>query len=343
MPDENAGQTTATETAPAPAVAPAAPAEPTEADIFEANRAESDAGLEKIVDELKSHAGGDADSVADEDAPAKTESREGDAEPETETETDDAPAPVEIDQALLAEGAALGLEADDMQALGADALRKMVDRIDSRFVKPEPKKAEADEGKETAPETGPDSADTELTAKLNPEYHEKDLIDELNRGYKVIEGLQKKVDAIDSYFKAEQTRIATDEFDTFITGLGSEWEEVVGKGATEGLDANSPEYAARCDIVKHAQIISEGYLKHGIKLPKDKSQLWHKGLRASHGDKLTEMTKRGMRNRAQKQLKGASPTATKTKPLTESGDDDAVKWLGEKLKEIKFGENPPLE
>jgi hypothetical protein len=273
--------------------------------------------------ESQVEAGGMYDMVDDDYADPGEESVEtettAESETEVETPTDETPQDGgDFGSELLAQAELYGFTADDAKAIGSeDALRRAMVAMDRRgvaFIREElnkqaPEAAPAEpakpaETKATAAQQAADLAAFEKwKAEVDPTQYDEDtlkLFNGLNDHYDAlvrkqhstiqqneskVAALEAQLQAITGRFAAEDAARVTEQFDTFLNGLGEEYQDLFGKGTARDLRPDAPEFTNRQKLFQEMETL-RWVDEVAKRKPMSVSQLAQRALLMLHGDRL---------------------------------------------------------
>lgn len=104
-----------------------------------------------------------------------------------------------------------------------------------------------------------------------------------------IQQLRSAHDENTGTYKGFQQSAAMATLDTFVDGLGKDFHDVYGDGATEDMPVNSAELNARVDLVREYDALRQGYISRGERPPSDR-KLLRRAHNAIHADTITQKT-----------------------------------------------------
>lgn len=206
---------------------------------------ETDPSMWDIGVRAKSEATPEPEAV-DEPAATATEAETAPKAPETASK------PEELTDDILEEAVSLGVKLSQARTMGAAALRTALDLIRSRTAAPAPATGDAPAA---APATFND-----IYSKAIPEYATsldegtvdegiaKDIKGLAKHSNTYMAALQGGLSALRNDVVPEIIESRIDRFESFVEGLGKDWERTFGKGDFTDLNPNGQEIQARARL-----------------------------------------------------------------------------------------------
>jgi len=321
--EETVEQEETQEDAVTPDAEPEAPVdEPDDDDDGSEEKAPWEDELRAMVDKgenTESDASGDDEpAVTDDEEPVADEAPED--EPGLTEQGDDQQAAYAPDYALAIRAAKAGIPPERFQALaaqGQEALETVVDMLapvedetqppDEEAFKFEPFKLEG----KLDPDVWPEDMQAVLNELVEHNNTQGTAMAERVSTYEAAQAAEKA--AADEARQADQFAQRVEQFDAFVTDLGDEYEDLLGKGASVGLDKASDTLALRQRIFDSAADLVVGQEARGQRY--DIKAIYQKALNAELGDQQIPITRRRIASevKARKPLLSAKPTARDTK------------------------------
>lgn len=219
---------------------------------------------------------------------------------------------------LVKRALAVGLKEDTLKALGDDAM-SVVERLEtaSGTSAKEPQRDEQGRFK-SADETSGD--DENPISKLNLDEYDENIV-------KAFQFMQNRVDQLlEQSRAAEQDRVLND-LDSFVDGLGSDWNDVFGSGPSRSLNSKSLAAKNRLALLEEMDAIADGYARRGKQVPSEKD-LRDKALRSAFGKQFDKKSQRrlSVESQKQRQTRVTRPPASK-RTVAETGERKAVQTV----------------
>ena len=248
----------------------------------------------------------------------------------------------EFDQSLVDRALEAGFTEEAARATGSpENLTNLLDTFD---------RAVAVRGQEalnerTTAESGDAKSETasreKFEIKLDADEYGEGVVEEikrLNEFYdKQMDDVSGAVLQILDWVKDQDETSARHDFDGFVEGLGKDFEDVLGKGATDKLPKASEARATRGKIRELSEAIRVGY-EHIGRTPPEPTELFQRALRGVLGDKMKSLT----RSEISQQLNTRSsrhisrPTARKGKG--QSPRQSAIRTVAGMMAEMGMGQ-----
>lgn len=255
------------------------------------------------------------------------------AVPESVSEGDSPSAPG-LSDAIMQRAKGYDLSSDDLEGLDETRLERMFSAIDRRIMQPQP---QPQPGVAPAVEAGAPAAPVgregflPLKIDFGDDLDEsvskpiQAVIDHLNTGAKEMHMFRS---AIQQELQALNMLREFSEFDRFLTGLGDDWHDIYGNGATVDLDPQSKEMATRLGVFDGAKrMLADARRRPGQAMNVSGSHLG--SHRATHWDRIAGHERKKLNGELERRKKGlterVAPGTSKT-PAMSPRDEAIAVW-----------------
>ncbi|MHC4176285.1 MAG: hypothetical protein ACYSWU_02195, partial [Planctomycetota bacterium] len=160
----------------------------------------------------------------------------------------------------------------------------------------------------------PDDVDESIVKPLNA------LVDHMNNQMRDVAIYRQQVQ---KELHAANLAQEVSQFDTFVAGLGDEWKEHYGTGATLDMDPNSPVFKNRMEVFFGAQNWRQDAKRRRQHMNKPDS--WKRGHHAVNWDRVAELTGKKTDAKVDRRRQGFSEQPTSGKPTGLSPKEEAIR------------------
>lgn len=231
-----------------------------------------------------------------------------------------------IDPQLMSRGTALGYSAEQMTEMGPEGVARNLAEFDRRVLQYAQTQATAGTyGPQPAsPSVAPTPPATQtvepFSITLNADDVDKTVIDQFNAMNKHYEGKYAQMEASMAQMN-QQSAVANhaqsvEQFDRFISTLGDEWSEVIGKGASMAMQGTM-QFSERDEIFKQGLQLSALH-QQSTGQPLSMGDAWMRALHAKHFDKAEQIARRKLNGRVKRRAQQVSerPLNHQTAPVS---------------------------
>jgi len=131
--------------------------------------------------------------------------------------------------------------------------------------------------------------------ELNAEMHDPQVVkafDDLNNHWKgKYEAAEASIQMLTNAVQKHDTRQFESDFDALVGGLGDEYQGLLGKGRTSGLDENSIAYQNRMRVAEQIDTLARGILAKNPQADPRLERVFPVAINAILGDKLKNEVK----------------------------------------------------
>ncbi len=279
------------------------------------------------------------------DASRETKKADGKpAEPKTSAEI---PAKTdEIDPDVMAAAKAAGLTEHEIKRIGSSAgVESLLTRMVQKGVLehyPQPKPAAQPEPAKPAEKPKESDSDEDPLKGLE-EYDEglAKIVRGMHEAHKrEVEALKGKLAEYDQEKNTQALKAEIGWFDEQIASLGSEFEEVLGKGSSFELDPKSDAYKNREELLTELRLRSQMYAKTGQR--PDGPKVFRRAVNAVFGDRIFKGAEEKARDKINTAIEEAKKRTTGRpgahREPVKHGIDEAADYL-----EKKWGHGDPAD
>lgn len=303
---------------------------PDEQTTGDSTETEADAALEAKIAEMtgKPDPSEEADDAGETDGHEEPDGTDGKSDPE-------GPEQPELTDRQRATAKQMGISEERLAALGEDA-GEFLDELGSRWSKEMSKlgrrlQAKADTGKEEAGKNQTASSDLPELADFTEDDDEfEGQLKKLNLVISHVRGMHERLTAIEADFAVREERATEEECDRFFGGLLTEEGKPkdypqYGTGSLADLSDDSPEAAARLELMEEAGFIRQGFEANGR--PISMGESLERALSFLGRDNLKTAERRKARDAARKARERQTTRTTAREPApkgTEAERDEAL-------------------
>lgn len=265
----------------------------------------------------------------DDDEPVKAKEEEEEASPEPVAEDSSEP---EISKTLIDKAVELGFTEEEAKSFGDNG---KLDNVIKVFNKREPK--EVKEVKDDPP------AIEKFELDLSEEDYDEDFvktINNMNEHYaqqleKVtgqLSARDKLIEEIVDGIDARNESDFSERFDSWVSNLGGQYHDLLGKGPTASLKASGSEAKNRDAIRDEMEVLAAGYDQVGRDIPQE-SELFRRALQSVFGETVSRKNLNGkiQKRRSQMTNRPTYRAGHKRGEVPENPEQSAVEQVRAKL------------
>lgn len=253
--------------------------------------------------------GADKDSESEDDTGTADDKKDTG---KTETEDEDKGGEDEFSQNLVDQAIDLGLKMEEIGLHKNDAeLERTIEILTS--IRPATQKPE-----EPAQAPAKGKAKDEGIKFEDEEAIDPEILNAVRSLEKNNKDLREMVERLTGSLEQKQQDEFNNKFDSLIENLGTDYEDVFGKGKGTELNKNSGHYRNRRTMIKHMYALASGYQAAKVRIPSEQD-LFDQALYALHKKKMTSVRSRQISDKAkvQKGRRAGVPASSKTeRPAT---------------------------
>lgn len=229
-----------------------------------------------------------------------------------------------LSEALIGRAQDYGLSSDDLTGLDETKLERMFSAIDRRIMQPATQPADY---RLQAPGAAPTTMPEQYEA-LKVEYGD-DLDDSVRTPFQSVvdhmNGQLKQAHAFRQHVQKELQAMNVlrefSSFDQFVRGLGDDWKNSYGSGATMEMDPQSGDFQKRLEVFHGARSLMADAQRRGQRM--SVSDALTRSHHAVHWDRIAEHTSERLNGKIERRRKGFSEPAVKGKAPAMSPREEA--------------------
>ena len=186
-----------------------------------------------------------------------------------------------------------------------------------------------------APGSAP--ADDDFKIDLDPELYDPAVVSTVNGLKDHFKGkvgqLQEQVRVLTDFLTQQETQKFENDFYGWVSGLGAEYESVLGKGRGRDLDRSSDAFEKRMSVLEQMDTLAAGYTAKG-KRPPAPDQLFKQAVSVVFSDQQTTIAEKKLSSAVEKRRSQfvARPTQRTSKAAL-TPEDEARGWVRQFLAE----------